>query len=123
MPPVTPPDSDCLRIDGLRAETRLGVPEQERARPQGVKINLVLFPAGPLQGLGDDFSRTVDYAAVAERIRAVAAAGERSLVETLAEEIGEMLLREFPLRRVEVEVLKFVLPDTDAVGVRIAKNR
>lgn len=115
--------SDCLKILGLGVTSRIGVPPEERAQAQRLKVSLVLYPSGPLQGLGDDFSLTVDYAAVAQRVREIAAAGERQLIETLADDIAGGLLAEFPLRRVEVEVLKFILPDTDAVGVCIAKNR
>ena len=40
-------------------------------------------------------------------------------METLAEEIAADLLGSFPIRRVAVEVRKFILPETDYVAVRI----
>lgn len=114
---------DFLQIQGLSVCTRIGVAAEERAVPQRVKFNVTLWPEQPLQGLGDDFERTVDYASAAQLLRELAAFGERQLIETLAEEAAGALLGRFPLRRVRVEVLKFILPDTDAVSVRITKEK
>jgi dihydroneopterin aldolase len=75
-----------------------------------------------LLGLADDFSRTIDYAAVAVQVRDLAGARPRLLIETLAEDTADALLLHFPLRQVRVEVEKFILPDTDHVRVCLTKS-
>ena len=65
----------------------------------------------------------MDYAAAAEAVKALASAGSRVLVETLAEDIARMLITRFPIAAVEVELRKFILPDTEFVGVRIRRDR
>ncbi len=115
-------NSDHLHLHGLSVVTHIGVPAEERRVPQRLKLNLTLWPQAPLTGLGDDFSRTIDYAAVANQVRELAAARPRQLIETLAEETADALLRSFPLRQVCVEVEKFILPDTDHVRVSLTKT-
>lgn len=106
-------------IAGLRLPTRIGVPEEERLLPQCVEAHIRMTPAGSLAGLSDDISRTIDYHSVAQRVRALAASGERRLLETLAEDIAVLLLDGFPLRTVTVEIRKFILADTDHVAVSV----
>ena len=115
-----PDDSIC--IHGLSASTRIGVPPEERALPQRVKFTVRLWPQAGLEGLGDEFSRTVDYDAASRLLRETAATGERRLLESLAEDSARVLLERFPLRKVRVEVLKFILPDTEAVSVCITRE-
>jgi phosphoglycolate phosphatase len=99
------------------------VPDEERALAQRLKINLTLWPARPLTGLGDDVAGTVDYAQVAIACRQIAAAHPRKLIETLAEDLLDGVLTNFPVARATIEVEKMILPDTDFVRVCLTKSR
>jgi len=110
-------------IHGLAVEAHLGVPDEERAHPQSIVINAVITPETPFSDLGDNIGQTVDYDAASRKIAALAAARPRRLIETLALEIAEMIIRDFPASRAEIEVRKFILPDTDYVAVRCARER
>jgi len=110
---------DQIHIEALEVRSHIGVPKEERAAPQRLTVTLTLEPNGDFRALGDQIEATVDYAAVCEAVKALAAARHRRLVETLAEEIAAELLGRFPIRRVAVEVRKFILPETDYVAVRI----
>jgi len=112
---------DLVQIRDLRVSTRLGVPDAERVAPQTVSLSVVMEPKAGFAELGDELERTVDYHAVACRIGEVAAAGERRLAETLAVEIAEMLLEEFPVKGVEVGVEKAILFQAAGVGVRVRR--
>ncbi len=116
-----PPDQ--ILISRLELSTRIGATEAERSQPQRVLASIVIEPTHGFGELRDRLSRTVDYAAVAEEVKAHAGAGERTLVETLAEEIAALVLRHFAVAAVEVEVRKFVLPDAEFTGVRIRRER
>ena len=101
---------------------RVGVPDEERAQPQRLTVSLVLQPRTRFGDLGDDLSRTVDYAAVCEELRRFVSDRQGKLIETLAHEMAEHLLRSFELVRVELELRKFVLPETKYVAVRVARR-
>jgi len=64
----------------------------------------------------------VDYYEVSQRLAELAAERPRHLIETLATEIADFLLRTYPLAHVEITVEKRILPGTDFVSVRIARN-
>lgn len=114
---------DQILISRLELSTRVGATEAERSQPQRVLASIVLEPTLGFAELRDRLARTVDYDAVAQAVKACAASGERTLIETLAEEIAALLIRRFALAAVEIELRKFVLPDTEFTGVRIRRER
>lgn len=114
--------ADTITIRRMQVTTTVGVPEKERERPQDVEISVEMTPPAPLSFLDDDLSKTVDYYAVSRRIIEVAGEGERKLIETLADDIAEMIVDEFTVAKVRVEVRKFILPDTQYVAVKIERE-
>ncbi len=114
---------DQILISRLELSTRIGATEIERSAPQRVLASIVLEPMVGFSDLRDQLARTVDYDAVTQTVKAHAAEGERTLIETLAEEIAALLLRGFALAAVEVELRKFFLPDAEFTGVRIRRER
>lgn len=110
---------DRIRIQGLKLETRVGVPEEERAHPQEVAVDVTLVPATDLSGLGDEIGKTIDYFQVAEAMKFVASDGKRRLIETLAEDLGRAALAFEGVSEVTITVRKFILPETDWVSVTV----
>ena len=117
-----PLPNDTIHIEGLELSVRVGVPEEERAAPQRLTLSLTLQPRHGFAGLGDDLARTVDYAAVCEELRKFVAAREDELIETLANEMAGHLLKRFAIARVDLELRKFILPQTDYVAVRLSRK-
>ncbi len=112
-----------IHIRGLRVRTRIGVPDEERAEWQELLIDVVMMPATSFAEMNDQIATTIDYHAVCLAIGKLAEAGERRLIETLANEIAELVLRDHSAVRVEVVIRKFILPQTEWVGVRLIKDR
>lgn len=114
--------NDTIRIEELELRVRIGVAEAERREPQRITASLALEPVSGFRELQDDLSRTVDYAAVcAELERFVSDRADR-LLETLADAVAVHLLRTFPLRAIDLELRKFVLPQTRHVAVRVVRE-
>ncbi|MBA3353108.1 MAG: dihydroneopterin aldolase, partial [Blastocatellia bacterium] len=63
------------------------------------------------------------YAAVCAEVQAFVSSRQDKLLETLANVIAEHLLKKFALRRVELELRKFILPETRFVAVRIVREK
>lgn len=114
---------DTIEIQGLKLVTRVGVPDEERANPQEVAVDVTLWPETGLRGLGDDIKRTIDYFEVAETMKRVAADGERKLIETLAEDLAQVALGFDRVEAVTVKIRKFILPETDWVAVTVSLPR
>lgn len=116
-------EEDSIEIKNLEAGARVGITDIERSEIQKISICLRLIPNYSLSGLADDIKRTVNYQTVSQRVIELAALGERKLIETLAEDIAAMLLDQFNLRRVIVEIRKFILPETDYVAVKLVRQK
>jgi dihydroneopterin aldolase len=110
---------------------RIGVHGHEERGHQRIRINVDLGVrddgAARLSRAGvgrDELSRVVDYEAIANRVRAIVAAGHVRLVETLAERIAEACLEDprVDLARIRVEKLE-VFADAASAGVEIERRR
>lgn len=114
---------DTVRIKKLLISTHIGVPEEERAEPQELCVSVKMVPQTSFEHLQDDIEKTVDYYQVSLRIKELAAEKPRRLIETLVEEIATMILDEFSVKSVWVDVEKYILSDADHVGVSIVRSR
>ncbi|HEX3816851.1 MAG TPA: dihydroneopterin aldolase [Chthoniobacterales bacterium] len=116
------PPNDEIRIEELTLYARVGVPDEERAEPQRLVLSANLQPRHAFDDLDDDLAHTVDYAAVCEELREFVRQRADRLIETLADAMAEHLLDHFDLQQVELELRKFVLPETRFVAVRLARS-
>lgn len=114
--------TDQILINDLRIRCCVGVPDEERAQSQELLVSVVLFPLPSEDPLDDDIHRTVDYYAVSLRLEAVAQEKPRKLIETLAEDLAATVLAEFAVASVQIEIKKFILPNTRSVGVIIRRD-
>lgn len=112
-----------IHVRGLEIFTRIGVPDEERAGSQMLKVDLDMRPATDFADMAEDVGRTIDYHAVSLAVEKLAAEGERKLVETLADEIADLVLDSFGAVAVKVRIRKFILPQTEWVGVSLERER
>lgn len=110
---------DRIAIHDLAVLFHVGVPAAERANPQ--RLTLTVEMEHDFSVIGDALDRTIDYQAVSQRLLDYGRERSWQLIETLAVELAEMILREFKPSRVTVEVKKFVLPQARHVSVRVTR--
>lgn len=107
----------------------IGVYPREHASPQRVRINVDLAVQDETAQRGqmvgpDELRRVVDYAAIANRIRAIVAEGHVRLVETLAERIAQSCMIDGRVRTARVRVEKLdVFADAVSAGVEVERRR
>jgi dihydroneopterin aldolase len=111
---------DRIHIEQLEVHARVGVPDSERAQSQRLSLNVTLWPK--ISEPRDQISDTVNYSEVAESLNQFVGQRDYKLIETLAEKTAGHLLAQFNLRKVEVEVRKFVLPDANYVSVTAVRE-
>ena len=114
---------DQIQIRGLEVQAHVGVPDEERAVPQRLTINLTLWPERPMDELNDEIGRAVDYAVVGGAVRKFVEARRDKLIETMGNALALHLLENFELRRVAIELRKYILPDVEFVSVRVTRER
>ncbi|CAB4242713.1 Dihydroneopterin aldolase [Methylacidimicrobium sp. AP8] len=115
---------DTIEVRGLWLESRIGVTEAERSRPQPLRVSLRL-EVGDLSGAArsDRLEETVDYDELARDIRRLAASPPRNLLERLAEEIADAVLCRSKVRSVSVVLEKFPFPHAEGVAVSLRRDR
>ncbi len=99
----------------------IGITQQEQAEAQRLLITTTLTPEQSLFGLADDIENTLDYFKVYQAIHAVVKSHNRNLLETLAEDIINTLSQTNPNVHIDIEIKKFILPNTAHVSVRMSK--
>lgn len=97
---------DRIVIPDFRISCHVGVPSEERDAAQDVLIDLELELDLSRAGKADDISLTVDYDAVCETVAQTVTRRPRKLIETIAEEVAQVLLAHYPVRVVKVKVRK-----------------
>ena len=72
--------------------------------------------------MADHIERTVNYSAVAEETKNFVRDQSVNLIETLADQLANHLLKSFPIRQVTIELRKFVLQDAKYVSVTVTRT-
>ncbi len=104
---------DLIHIRELEISACVGVPDAERAKPQRLTVSITLWPMAGFHELDDQLEKTVNYADVCREVKEFVAGRNDKLIETLGDAIARHLLRAFPLRRVRLELRKFILPEVE----------
>ena len=122
--PVTrhPLRMDTIFISDLRLEILVGVYDWEAQVPQKVQLDLEF--ALPGRGVkSGQLADTIDYAAVVARIEASLEKRHFGLLESLAEHLAEIVIREFKSPWVKVSVAKLApLKNARRLGVTIERG-
>lgn len=97
---------DRVVIKGAKFQAHVGTGHEERARPQEIEIDLVLWLDLRPAGKTDSYEQTVCYAKVHGCVSTVIQSGVFALIETIAERSAAEILKAFPVERVRVTVKK-----------------
>jgi dihydroneopterin aldolase len=117
-------DRQRVMIRGLEVWSIVGVPDEEREEAQRLLVDVDVVPARDFSELGDQIGNAVDYFALSQKVKAVAESGEeRRLIETLAADIATVAMEDEAVLKVTVRIRKFILPDTEFVGVELTRSR
>jgi dihydroneopterin aldolase len=114
---------DHIHIEKLEVFAHIGVPDDERATAQRLICRMTFWPKRQAPELEDEIGRTVDYAAVCAETKNFVQARSDRLIETLADALANHLLDVFEIRRITIELRKFILPEVEFVSVTVTRER
>jgi len=114
---------DRIFIQSLRAETVIGIYEWEKNTRQTVLVDLDMGFDTRAAGQSDDIEDTLNYKSIAKRLVGFIEASRFELVETLAEKLAEIVLREFVVSDLKLTLHKpGALSDAQDVGIVIERR-
>jgi dihydroneopterin aldolase len=115
---------DIIFLNEVKVETRLGVPEWERIKPQTVLLDIEIAMPNSKSCQTDNIKDTIDYGVVVARIRQTLTENSFQLVEALAEHVCQLIFKEFGTPWVKVKVAKpGILPGVKQLGVVIERAK
>jgi len=114
---------DQIIIQDLEVFYCVGVPDEERAKPQRLLLTVELQHDFTQAAQADQIDETIDYNHLAQRLLRFGEGRNWKLIETLAVDLAAMILREDKPERVSVEVKKFVIPQARWVSVRVTRPK
>ena len=97
---------DIIYLRDLRVETVIGIYDWEREIRQTVSIDLEMGADIRRAAETDSIDDTLDYKAVAKTVIAFVEQSEFQLVETLAERVAELILRDFSIPWLRLSINK-----------------
>ena len=115
---------DIIYINDLRIETIIGIYGWERKTKQTVVLDIEMGADIRKASVSDDINDTLSYKSVAERLFEFVGGSEFELVETLAEQISDILLNEFKVPWLRLKLNKQgALKGVRDVGVIIERGQ
>ena len=112
-----------ITIVDLEVFYRVGISEEERAKPQRLLLTLDVkfdFSSAAVSGR---IGRTIDYYEVTQRLLKLGETRSWRLIESVATDVAERILSEFHPESVTVEVKKFSIPEARYVSASLTKQR
>ena len=114
---------DKIQIVDLDVACRVGVPEEERSKPQRLLISIEMAVDFSDAARQDDLTKTIDYSAVSRRVFQFVEGRNWKLIEKLSVDLAEIILLEFKPEEVTIEIKKFVIPEARYVSVQISRAK
>ena len=101
----------------------VGVPREERTRPQRLLLTIEMQANTVKAAKSDSIKHTIDYFKVSQRLLRFGEGKSWKLIEKLAADISKMILEKFKPRSVTVEVKKFPIHQARYVSVSASRRR
>jgi len=110
-----------ISIVDLEVFYRVGVPDAERAQPQRLLLTVAMETDFAAAAQSDGIVDTIDYFTVTQRLLQLGQGREWRLIEKLAVDVADLVLKDFHPQSVFVEVKKFIIPQARYVAVSLTK--
>ena len=114
---------DIIFLHGLKVETTIGIFAWEREIKQTVILDLELGTEIAQAARSDRIEDTLNYKEISKRITEFTNAAQFQLVETLAEQVATLVLKEFEVSWLRLRINKRgALRNAHEVGVLIERG-
>jgi FolB domain-containing protein len=112
-----------ISIVDLEVFFNVGVPDEERAKPQRLLLTVDMSFDFSSAATTDRVTRTIDYFEVTQKVLKLGEGRSWRLIEKLATDVADLVLSEFHPENVSVVVKKFALPQAAHVAASVTRQR
>ena len=115
---------DKIYVEDLRVKATIGIFDWEKKIKQEVSISYEIPHDNKKAAAADTIEATTDYKSITKAIIAFIESNKFELVETFAERIAEMVIKDFNIAEIRLRVSKpGALRYSKDVGVIIERNK
>lgn len=101
----------------------VGVPDEERAKPQRLLLTVEIDLDFSAASVSDRIEKTIDYNEIAQDLLTYGEGRSWKLLEKLAANVADRIMTAYRPQRVAVEVKKFIIPQARYVSVALSRTR
>jgi|SRR6516162_8561877 FolB domain-containing protein len=112
-----------ISIVDLEVHYCIGVPDEERAKPQKLLLTIEMSLDLSVAAHSDRVEETINYQRVVDELLQFGQGRSWRLLEKLVSNIAERLMAEYKPESLLVEAKKFVIPQARYVAVSMTRNR
>lgn len=115
---------DIVFIEDLRIETIIGIYDWERETKQTIALDIEMAADNTKAALSESIDDALNYKAVAKRMIAFTEESQFQLVETLSEQLVEIIMNEFNVPWCRLKLRKLgAVTGSKSVGVIIERGQ
>ena len=114
---------DKVFIKNLVLPCKVGVSEEERLKKQNIIIDIEIHCNLSPAGTTNDINKTLNYYEIKEKVTSIITRSEFKLLETLAETIATLILKDPAASAVTIAVKKEKYTVNPAMGIEISRDR
>ncbi len=116
--------SDKILIRKLETQAIIGIHDWEKQKKQTILVDMDLWFDCLPAAHSDDIKDALDYFTVCESVTNFIEQSKYELIETLAEKISQLVLRDFPCNKIKLSLYKpEAVANTQTVGITIKRTR
>ncbi len=115
--------SDKVLIRQLEVDAIIGIHDWEKQQTQPIFLDMDLSFDCRQAAQSDDIKDALDYFEVCQQVTEFVAASRYELIETLAEQVAALVLKQFECNKIKLTLFKpEAIANTQTVAVRIVRK-
>jgi 7,8-dihydroneopterin aldolase/epimerase/oxygenase len=115
--------TDKLILSSISCQSHIGVSDGERQNPQEIFIDLELGIDAARAARRDDINDAIDYEVLVNTLREYLSNKSFRLIETIADELSHMILKNFDASYCLIKVKKRALSGVDSCSVEVYREK
>jgi FolB domain-containing protein len=114
---------DKVFVKNLVVPCKVGVTEEERLKKQNIIVDIEVFCDISNAGITDDLSKSISYSEIQEKTTNFVSNREFKLLESVAEGVASLILKNSLTSKVIVSVKKEKYANEPIMGIEISRNQ
>ena len=115
---------DKIVLTDLRVDAVIGIWDWEKRNSQSISIDLEMQTDTKKISQSDSIEDALDYKAVSKRAKQFIQDSQFNLIETLAENLAQIILEEFDIQWLRISVSKpYAIRNSKNIGVCIERTK